>query len=272
MNQYFKKLFAGFIILSWVSTPGFSKPSRVEASTKKGEIPVYSYRIVQTYPHDKNAYTQGLVFENGALYEGTGRHGRSEVRKLALKNGEVLMSTKLPRRFFGEGITIYNKKLIQLTWKSRVGFVYDKENFKLINMFYYPTEGWGITHDGSRLIMSDGTSKLYFLNRNSFEIVGSINVQEQGISIEMLNELEYINGEIWANVWQTDRIVRISPKTGQVTGWINLKGLLNKKYPREPVDVLNGIAYDHENDRLFVTGKLWPKLFQIELLPIGGRP
>ncbi len=154
-----------------------------------------------------------------------------------------------------------------MTWRSHIGFVYDKESFKLLKMFYYPTEGWGITHDGSRLIMSDGTSKLYFLNRDSFDVEDSIEVRENGVPLEDLNELEYVNGEIYANVWQTDRIVRISPETGQVTGWIDLSGLLKTKDHRYPVDVLNGIAYDRENDRLYVTGKLWPKLFEIELLP-----
>jgi glutamine cyclotransferase len=179
----------------------------------------------------------------------------------------VLIRNKLPPNFFGEGLTIYKKRVIQLTCRSQTGFVYDKESLQLQKMFHYPTEGWGITHDGSRLIMSDGTSKLYFLNAHSFEVVGAIEVRETGVPLENLNELEYVNGDIYANVWHTDRIARISPVTGQVTGWIDLSGLLKKKDPKWPVDVLNGIAHDQENDRLYVTGKLWPNLFEIELIP-----
>lgn len=233
-----------------------------------GNIPVYSYRVVNTFPHDREAFTQGLVYDRGALYEGTGLRGRSELRKIELPGGQVLRRLKLPGRFFGEGITIVNEKVIQLTWKSHIGFVYNKETFKLLHNFYFPTEGWGITHDGTQLIMSDGTSKLHFLDTSSFNVTGSIEVRDKGIPVADLNELEYIKDEIWANVWATDRIVRISPETGQVTGWIDLKGLLKEEGPTRPVDVLNGIAYDEENERLFVTGKLWPTIFEIELFPI----
>ena len=230
-----------------------------------------TYNVVNTYPHDRNAFTQGLVFENGVLYEGTGLRGRSTLRRVELETGEILQIHELPEEFFGEGVTIYGNRIIQLTWQSSVGFVYDvydKESFELLEEFNYPTEGWGITHDGNRLIMSDGTSILHFLDPETFEEIGRIEVLDRGSPVTRLNELEYVQGEIYANVWQTDLIARIAPLTGQVTGWIDLKGLLGPEDRSEPVDVLNGIAYDAENDRLFVTGKLWPKLFEIELISL----
>jgi glutamine cyclotransferase len=228
----------------------------------------YTYRVVNTYPHDPDAFTQGLVFENGVLYEGTGLHGRSTLRRVELETGDILQIRELPAQFFGEGVTICSNRLIQLTWQSNVGFVYDKESFELLQEFNYATEGWGITHDGKRLIMSDGTSTLHFLDPETFEEIGHIEVLDRGSPVTSLNELEYVQGEIYANVWQTDLIARIAPLTGKVTGWIELKGLLAPEDHGEPVDVLNGIAYDAENDRLFVTGKLWPKLFEIELIPL----
>jgi glutamine cyclotransferase len=207
-----------------------------------------------------------LVFEDGTLYEGTGLRGRSTLRRVELETGDILQILKLPAQFFGEGVTIYGDKIIQLTWKSHVGFVYDKDSFELLQKFDYPTEGWGITHDGKRFIMSDGTSTLHFLDPVTLEEIGRVEVYENGDPVTRLNELEYVQGEIYANVWQTDRIARISPQTGQVIGWIELTGLLSAKDRSEPVDVLNGIAYDAKNDRLFVTGKLWPRLFEIELI------
>ena len=251
-------------ILVWMGFPGLSN---ADASNKGEGVPVFSYRVVRTFPHDRNAFTQGLVFDRGTLYEGTGLHGRSEVRKLDLQSGRILMNNVLPPRYFGEGITVYKDRLIQLTWRSHTGFVYDTENFRCLKIFHYATEGWGLTHDGLSLIMSNGTSKLYYLDMETFEVTGSIFVQENGVPITKLNELEYINGEIYANVWQTDRIVRIAPGTGRVTGWIDLSGILTEKDLESPVDVLNGIAHDRENDRLYVTGKWWPKLFEIELIP-----
>jgi len=188
------------------------------------------------------------------------------VRRVELETGDILQIRELPAQFFGEGMTIYGNKIIQLTWQSNVGFVYDKESFELLQEFNYPTEGWGITHDGERLIMSDGTSTLHFMDPETFEEIGRIEVLDKGSPVTRLNELEYVQGEIYANVWRRDLIARIAPLTGQVTGWIDLKGLLGPEDRSEPVDVLNGIAYDAENDRLFVTGKLWPKLFEIELI------
>lgn len=230
--------------------------------------PVYSYRVINTYPHDANAFTQGLIFaEDGFLYEGTGLYGQSTLRKVELQTGNIIKLHRLPAQYFGEGITLWKDKLIQLTWQEHRGFVYDKESFQLVREFAYPTEGWGITHDGKRLIMSDGTAILYFLNPDTFQGIGQIEVKEQGTPVTRLNELEYINGEIYANVWLTDRIAVISPETGQVLRWIDLTGLLSSGDRSQPVDVLNGIAYDAQRDRLFVTGKLWPKLFEIRVVP-----
>jgi glutamine cyclotransferase len=229
-------------------------------------IPVYSYNIVNTYPHDRDAFTEGLVFEDGFLYEGTGLYGDSSLRKVELETGAVLQIYELPAEFFGEGITIYGDKIVQLTWKSHVGFVYDEDSFESLQEFNYLTEGWGITHDGTRLIMSDGTSTLHFLDPQTFEEISQLEVFDNNGPINRLNELEYIQGEIYANIWQTDRIARISPETGRVVGWVDLEGLLTAEDRSEPVDVLNGIAYDAGTDHLFVTGKLWPKLFEIKLI------
>jgi len=229
-------------------------------------VPVYSYKIVNIYPHDRNAFTQGLVFENGFLYEGTGLRGRSSLRKVKLETAEVLQQRTLGYEFFGEGVTIYGNKIIQLTLRAKVGFVCDKDSFELLEQFNYPTEGWGITHDGKRLIMSDGTSTLYFLSPETFEEIGRIKVKDNNGPVTGLNELEYVQGQIYANIWKTDRIAQINPQSGKVTGWIELRGLLNPKDDGYLVDVLNGIAYDAMNDRLFVTGKLWPKLFEIKLV------
>jgi len=231
-------------------------------------IPIYSYNIVNTYPHDRDAFTQGLVFENGVLYEGTGRlYGQSSLRRVELETGDILQIHELSDQFFGEGITIYGNRIVQLTWQSHIGFVYDKNSFELLQDFSYATEGWGITHDGTRLIMSDGTSTLHFLDPQTFEEIGDVEVFDDDGPVYRLNELEYIQGEIYANVWQTDLVARIAPETGRVVGWIDLEGLLSAEDRSEPVVVLNGIAYDADNDRLFVTGKLWPKLFEIELIP-----
>ncbi|UCE73505.1 MAG: glutaminyl-peptide cyclotransferase [Methanomassiliicoccales archaeon] len=268
MNHRLKIFFLRLIILlGVVFIFSCSKaPQHSVDSTNSDLIPVYFYKVINIYPHDRNAFTQGLVFRNGFLYEGTGINGYSTLRKVELETGKILQIHKLPAQFFGEGVTIYGNKMIQLTWRSRVGFIYDQESFTLCHKFYYETEGWGITHDEKRLIMSDGTQTLYFLDPETFEEIGRIEVYDKDGPVTRLNELEYIQGKIYANVWQTDRIAQIAPQTGQVIGWIELKGLLNPEDRRYPVDVLNGIAYDAENDRLFVTGKLWPKVFEIELI------
>jgi glutamine cyclotransferase len=223
------------------------------------------FRIVHSYPHDPDAFTQGLVFHDGFLYEGTGIEGKSSLRKVDLTTGKVLQRVDLPHGYFGEGIVIWKDKLIQLTWQSRIGFVYDLATFKQLRTFTYSREGWGITQDGKRLIMSDGSASLFFWDPETLQETGRLPVvDENGRPVTYLNELEYIRGEIYANVWQTDRIARISPSTGRVTGWINLSGLLAEN-EKARANVLNGIAYDAKLNRLFVTGKDWPKLFEIRL-------
>lgn len=236
-------------------------------SSMPGSSGVYRYTIVNTFPHDPNAFTQGLVWENGFLYEGTGQPGHSTLRKVELETGKVLQSIELPDEYFGEGITILNDKIIQLTYLSNVGFVYDKDTFEMLRQFNYPTQGWGITHDGKNLIMSDGTPTLYFLDPETFETISSIDVYYNNKLLWEINELEFIDGQIYANLWRTDRIAIITPQTGQVTAMINMKGLLTGSDLSREVDVLNGIAYDPVNHRLFVTGKYWPKLFEIKLIP-----
>jgi glutaminyl-peptide cyclotransferase len=238
----------------------------VPVAQRRQTAPVAGYQVVKIYPHDPQAFTQGLQYVDGVLYEGTGQMGRSGIRKVRLENGEVLQRQPLDAKYFGEGITVWGDTLIQLTWQSEIGFVYDKSSFKQLKTFTYTGEGWGLTHDGTRLIMSDGSPELRFLDPKTMKETGRLVVKDGGLPVEELNELEFVRGEILANVWQTHRIARISPKTGQVTGWVDLTGLLD---PRDAagVDVLNGIAYDAAGDRLFVTGKLWPKLFEIKIVP-----
>jgi len=224
----------------------------------------YTYEIVNVYPHDSNAFTQGLAFENGVLYEGTGLYGYSTLRRVDLETGKILQLHPLPDQFFGEGITIFGDRIIQLTWRSKKGFVYNRDSFDLLREFFYSTEGWGITHDGSQLIMSDGTANLYFLDPETFDETGQIEVFDNG-PVTKLNELEYIQGNIYANIWKEQKIAIIDPQTGQVHGWIDLSGLQDLEDP-DPNNILNGIAYDAEGDRLFVTGKRWSQLFEIRLI------
>ena len=230
-------------------------------------IPLYTYRIIHTYPHDREAYTQGLLFTDGVLYESTGLVGASSLRKVALETGEVLQFYAVPEPYFGEGLTLFGDRLIQLTWKSQTGFVYDRESFALLGTFSYPTQGWGLTHDTQQLIMSDGSATLHFLDPWTFEELGQVQVYDDNGPVVRLNELEYIGGQIYANIYLTDLVARIDPESGRVTAWIDLAGLLQPEDLDPPVNVLNGIAYDAQGERLFVTGKLWPKLFEIELVP-----
>ncbi len=226
----------------------------------------YTYAIINEYPHDTAAFTQGLVIDNGVLYEGTGLNGHSTLRRVDLETGEVLQLYELSDEFFGEGITVYGDKIIQLTWRSHKGFVYDKNTFELLQNFTYPTEGWGITHNGTHLIVSDGTANLCFLNPQTFQRLGKISVTDNGTPITRLNELEYINGEIYANIWLRKQIAIINPQTGNVRAWIDLTGIANSETTNSN-NVLNGIAYDSEADRLFITGKMWSKLYEIQLIP-----
>jgi glutamine cyclotransferase len=245
-----------------VSGQGTGAPPRVPPPGSKA--PVSGFTIVNSYPHDPTAFTQGLEYRDGVLYEGTGLQRKSGVRRVELETGKVIQEFKIDPGYFGEGITVSAGKLFELTWKDKTGFVYDAKTFRLIRNFSYFGEGWGLTHDEAGLIMSDGTSTLRFLETTRFSERRRMKVMDAGAAIPSLNELEMIKGEIWANVWQSDYIVRISPKDGHVTGWVNLTGLLPPA-ARAKADVLNGIAYDSAKDRIFVTGKLWPKLLEIKL-------
>jgi glutaminyl-peptide cyclotransferase len=220
--------------------------------------------IVGTYPHDPEAFTQGLVFSDGYLYESTGLHGKSSVRKVDLETGQILKIHTLSKDVFGEGLTLWQGRLIQLTWRSGVAFIYDRDTFLQMGEFHYQSEGWGITHDGRSLIMSDGSAVLRFLDPQSFVEERQIEVLDKGTPVRNLNALAYVKGEIFANIWQQDAIARISPTTGAVLGWLDLAKLRNALGPARNAEVLNGIAYDAARDRIFVTGKYWPKLFEIK--------
>jgi glutaminyl-peptide cyclotransferase len=228
-------------------------------------LPTYGYQIQRVFPHDPKAFTQGLQYVDGFLYEGTGQNGQSSIRKVKLETGEVLQKRDVPSEHFGEGITVWKSDLIELTWQSHIAFVYDHATFEPKKRFSYPGEGWGLTHDGTDLIMSDGTNELRVLDPATFVEKRRIVVTAAGQPLRSLNELEFVKGEIFANVWQTDFVARIAPDTGRVTAYVDLRGLLTPA-ERATTDVLNGIAYDAEHDRLFVTGKWWPKVFQIGLI------
>lgn len=226
-----------------------------------------SYRVIHAYPHDPNAFTQGLVYIDGHLYESTGLHGHSSLRMVDLATGRVLQSVAVPSQYFAEGLAAWGNTLIQLTWQSHVAFVYDRFSFRLLRTMHFDFEGWGLTQDGRNLIESDGTAELHFLDPSTLREVRHMTVTDHGNMVPELNELEYIHGQIYANIWHSDRIARISPATGKVLGWIDLAGLLPEDQRSSPEAVLNGIAYDPVHDRLFVTGKLWPKLFEIKVVP-----
>jgi glutaminyl-peptide cyclotransferase len=233
-----------------------------------GDAPAwYDYRIVHIHPHDPEAFTQGLLFRDGDLFESTGLYGESTLRRVRLETGEVLQRHALARRYFGEGLVDWGDRLIQLTWQENTALVYDLATFELVETFAYRGQGWGITHDGRRLIMSDGTAELRFLDPDTFTEIGRLRVTEHGQPVPNLNELEMVRGDLLANVWGSDEIVIIDLDTGHVTGRIDLRGILSAvDHDRNTVDVLNGIAWDEEGERLFVTGKLWPALFEIELV------
>lgn len=223
------------------------------------------YEVVKAYPHDSKAFTQGLFYKDGFLYESSGGKGQSTLRKVELKTGKVLKSVKVPEKYFAEGITLLGKRIYQLTWKDRRGFIYNLKDMKEEGRFTYNTEGWGLTTDGQHLIMSNGSSSLYFLKTGPIRRARRIMVHDGNKQVKGLNELEFIKGYIYANVWKTDTIVVISPESGEVVGRIDLSELMKDKRPEDKEGVLNGIAYDADGDRLFVTGKLWPKLFEIKL-------
>jgi glutamine cyclotransferase len=225
----------------------------------------YGYKVIHSYPHDKNAFTQGLFYDGGTLYEGTGQQTGSTLRETELETGKVKRQHNLDNSLFGEGITLYDNRIFQVTWQNKIGFVYDKSDFKQLNKIYYSTEGWGLTTIKDKIVMSDGTEVLYFYDPEGFTVASRIEVYDNEKKVDKLNELEYINGEIWANIWMTDQIARIDPVSGKVLAYINLKDLLPASDRTPDTDVLNGIAYDSASKRIFVTGKLWPKLFEIKL-------
>lgn len=235
------------------------------------DVPEYGYKVVHVYPHDPEAFTEGLFYLDGYLFEATGLAGKSSVRKVDLQTGKVVQSEEVPRPYFGEGIVAFKNSLIQLTYTSETGFIYDLKTFRKQKDFHYPGQGWSLTSDGKRIIMDDGTPELRFWNPDSLQETGRVTVTANGVPLEYINELEWVKGEVYANVWHTDRIARIDPVSGQVRGWIDLTGLLPKSDFRTGAEgaeqVLNGIAYDAAHDRLFVTGKYWPKLFEIKIYP-----
>ena len=258
-----RRLLLGLFLCAAAASTGAQPPVPGQAD---------SYQVIHVYPHDANAFTQGLIYVDGHLYESTGLNGRSSIRMEDLSTGRVLQRYDLPAEYFGEGLTDWGSTLVQLSWKAHKGFVYDRFSFSLLRTFEYKGEGWGLTHDNKRLIMSDGTSELRFLDPKSFRETGRVRVTgETGRAVENLNELEYIRGEIYANIWQTNTIVRISPRTGKILGWIDLSRIIDERELGSPDAVLNGIAYDAAGARLFVTGKLWPKLFEIRVMSRRGE-
>ncbi len=244
-------------------------PGFVVSQPAGTSLPVFTYSIVRSYPHDAAAFTQGLQFVDGFLYEGTGNHGESSIRKVKLETGEVLQQRDLAAQYFGEGIVVRKDEIVQLTYKSGIGFVYDRQTFAPKRTFRYEGEGWGLTDDGTNLIMSDGTDRLRLLDPTKLTELRRVPITAAGKPVANLNELEWVKGEIFANVWQSDYVARINPSSGRVSGWIDLRGLLPSR-DREKADVLNGIAYDAAGDRLFVTGKWWPRVFEIRITNRAG--
>lgn len=229
------------------------------------------YRVVASYPHDRDAFTQGLVYLDGHLYESTGINGKSSLREEDLATGSIVRFHDVPHEYFAEGLTDWGNTLVQLTWETHIGFVYDRATFHLLRTFHFDGEGWGLTHDAKSLILSDGSANLKFIDPATFKLTRTIAVRDKGKPVTQLNELELIHGEIWANVWHTDRIARIAPATGKVLGWIELNGLLGESERTNSEAVLNGIAYDAAHDRIFVTGKLWPRIFEIKVVKAAAK-
>ena len=259
--------FMAVVLTSCLFFPLLFGLSASESIPEKPPVKI-PYKITGTYPHSPGSFTQGFVFEDGFLYEGTGQYGSSSLRKIKLETGEILKEVKLPRDIFGEGITIYEDRIIQLTWFSQIGFVYDKKSFRHLDTFRYPVpiEGWGITTNGKHLIISDGSNRLYFLDPESFEVKNRLDVHDQLGPVLKINELEYVKGAIYANVWQSHEIIKINMDSGKVMGVIDLGKIVPKQFKGHNDYVLNGIAYDSEKKRFFVTGKMWPFVFELELL------
>ena len=247
---------------SFPSPTSSSTPTPTPTQSTSSSPTIYTYKIVKTYPHDTSAFTEGLVFNNGVLYESTGES--SSLRRVDLESGNLLQVVSLPQEYFGEGLTVVNDLLVQLTWQNHIGFIYDKSTFNLLGNFSYSTDGWGLTYDGNRLIMSDGSSNLTFLDPVTFQKTGQVSVHDGNTPVTDINELEYVNGDVYANIWLQQKIALINPQTGTVKGWIDLSGIYQSG---NADDVLNGIAYDSATGRLFVTGKNWPNLYQITITP-----
>jgi glutamine cyclotransferase len=262
----FRRRFAAALLFAFL---GQLLSAQAVSQAPAARAPESTYKIVKSFPHDPNAFTQGLVYRDGFLYEGTGLKGHSSLRKVRLETGEVLQQIDLAPEFFGEGIALVKNEVVQLTWQSQTGFVYNLSDFHLLRRFSYPGEGWGLTTSSknNELFMSDGTSEIRVLDSDTLAEKRRFTVRDGNTPVDQLNELEFVDGEIFANVWQTNRIARISPRNGAVVGWIDLAGLLSPVYRLQPGAVLNGIAYDFDRKRLFVTGKLWPNVFEIRLVP-----
>lgn len=244
-----------------------SNPAEPNANSPSDEIQYYTYQVIREYPHQQDAFTQGLVFTEQYFLESTGLYGQSSLRKVELESGTVLKKFNLFNQYFAEGITLWENRVYQLTWQSQIGFIYDQETFAVLDTFYYNSEGWGLTHNSTYLIMSDGSAFIRFLTPDSFKEVKKIEVTADGNPVNRLNELEYIKDNIYANIWLTNNIAIINPENGKVNAWIDLSGLLPASSCPQSTDVLNGIAYDPQTDRLFVTGKWWCRLFEIKLVP-----
>jgi len=268
------KLYALCLLALIAAACGDDRPRTVERDTSRAEVrkapsrtPVYRFEVVNAWPHDTGAFTQGLLFHDGALYESTGLEGKSSLRRVAIETGAVEKQIDLPADVFAEGLALHGDRLYQLSWRNHVGFVYDLRTFELKRRFEFYSEGWGLTSDGRRLYMSDGTNVLRVLDPDSLRVERTIPVFDGDVPVSQLNELEWIDGEIWANVWKSDRVVRIDPQSGRVTAFVDLKGLLPPQDERPGIDVLNGIAWDRGTNRIWVTGKLWPRLFEIRVVP-----
>lgn len=247
------------------SNPNTNAAPPANRAAENAVVPKYGYEIVNIWAHDPNAFTQGLVFLDGRMIESTGQEGRSSLRNVELQTGKVLKKVDVPEPYFAEGVTLLNNKIYQLTWQHQHGFIYDAQSFAKLGEFRYDGEGWGLTTDGRSLILSDGSNRIRFIDPDSFRVTKTIAVMDGKQPVNELNELEFVNGEIYANIWHDDRIAAIDPQTGRVTAWIDLTGLLQPGDAPDPEAVLNGIAYDQSSNRLFVTGKLWPRLFEIKI-------
>jgi len=260
-------LLLALALLSLQCQPGAKGdlPANRPASPANGPVPIHGYQIVNIWPHDSNAFTQGLILMDGKLLESTGEEGRSSLRRVELETGKVLKKVDVPEPYFAEGIAVLNGKVYQLTWQHHVGFIYDAQTFERTGQFNYEGEGWGLATDGQSLILSDGTNQIRFINPTDFKVTKTIDVVDGTRPVDQLNELEYVNGEIYANVWHENRIATIDPQNGHVTSWIDLSGLMPEGELQDPEAVLNGIAYDQANNKLYVTGKLWPRLFEIRV-------